>query len=170
MHSGYLGRQVKRLQTSPPSSSFPQNWLLSMMSYSTGYPFRQSGSAVLAVSPPNPFPTPSLLVLGPESEKEKALMLCKHCSAIAKTLCFTSTGLVTSLEHSTIQAATEKINSIPAKPSAISISYSVPLTSCSGAPLSDTSGASYPIPTFHPLIYICIYHSLGLWATYKIHL
>lgn len=42
--------------------------------------------AVPAMSHPSLLPTHSLLTVGAEWEKEKALSLCKDCSAIAKTL------------------------------------------------------------------------------------
>ena len=73
----------------PPSSFFLQLLFLSMTSYGVKYPFGQLGSAVPAVSPPS-FPcTPSLLTGGVEWEAERALTLCKHCSAITKpSLCY----------------------------------------------------------------------------------
>jgi len=48
------------------------------------YSFGHFGSAVQVVSPPNFLPTSSLLVEGAEWEREKALPLCKDCSATAK--------------------------------------------------------------------------------------
>ena len=48
------------------------------------YPFGQWGSAVLAVSLLNFLCTPSLLAGGVAWEAEKALTLCKSCSAITK--------------------------------------------------------------------------------------
>ncbi|KAK4831533.1 hypothetical protein QYF61_018135 [Mycteria americana] len=53
-----------------------------MTPYGIGYPFGQLGSAVPSVSPPSLLPTLSLLAAGAEWEAEKALTLCKHCSAI----------------------------------------------------------------------------------------
>lgn len=55
-----------------------------------------------------------------EWEWEKALMLCKH-KAVVKTLCFISTVLATDPEHSTVQAALKKVDSVPAGPSAASM-------------------------------------------------
>lgn len=60
------------------SSFFPQLYMLSMMSCGMEYPLGQLGSAVL-VSPP------SLLTGGMVCGAEKALTLCKHCSAKSKT-------------------------------------------------------------------------------------
>lgn len=49
-------------------------------------------------------------------EKEKAFMLCKHCSAIVKILvCFQHWFGHTSKPHSTIQPAVKKINSLPCR-------------------------------------------------------
>lgn len=57
---------------------------------------------------------------GEERETKVALMLCKHCSATAKTLlCGMSIVLVTDLKHTTIPAATKKINSLPSRPEQI---------------------------------------------------
>lgn len=44
------------------------------------------GSAVLAVSFPNVFPTPGLLAFGYQEEREKTFTLCKYCSSVAKRL------------------------------------------------------------------------------------
>lgn len=46
---------------------------------------QQFGSAVPAVSPPHLLPAPACSLGKAERGKEKATMLCKHCSAIAKT-------------------------------------------------------------------------------------
>ena len=70
---------VAALPTSPPV------WLLSKMSYGREYPFGQLGSAVPTVSPPNFLCTSNLLTGRAVWEAEKALTLCKHCSAITKT-------------------------------------------------------------------------------------
>jgi len=71
LSSGYL-----------PKTLSPQFLLLSMTLYGMEYPFGRFGSAIQIVSPPNFLPTPSLLA---GKEKEKALTLCKHSSATAKT-------------------------------------------------------------------------------------
>jgi len=55
-----------------------------MMSDGMGHPFGHSGSAVLAESLPSLFPTPSWLAV--RAEQERALMLCKYCSAITRML------------------------------------------------------------------------------------
>lgn len=52
------------------------------------YLFALFRSAVLGVSSLSPLPTPSLLTVGAEWEKERTLMVCKHCSAIGKTLVY----------------------------------------------------------------------------------
>jgi len=59
--------------------------LLGTTSYNTEYPFDQLGSDILAVSSSDLLLTPSILG-GGEQEKEKALTLCKQCSATAETL------------------------------------------------------------------------------------
>lgn len=77
--------------------------LLSTTSYSMEYPFVRLGSADPAVSPPNLLPTPNLLTAGTEWETKKVLMLCKRCSAIAKTrVCYQHWF---GHEHSSVQAA-----------------------------------------------------------------
>jgi len=48
--------------------------------------FGHLGSAVQVVSPPKFLPTISLLTGGTEWEREKALMLCNYCSAIAASM------------------------------------------------------------------------------------
>lgn len=53
--------------------------LLTMMLYGLKHPFCEFKSAFLVVIPPNPPPTL-------QSQWEESLMLCKHCSVIAKTL------------------------------------------------------------------------------------
>jgi len=52
------------------------------------YPFGQFGSAVLAMFPPKILPTPSLLAFVGGNIGETSLMLCKYCSAVAKTLVY----------------------------------------------------------------------------------
>lgn len=52
------------------------------------YLFALFRSAVLGVSSLSPLPTPSLLTVEAEWEKERTLMVCKHCSAIGKTLVY----------------------------------------------------------------------------------
>ena len=59
--------------------------LLSMTSYGMEHPSGQLGSAVLTMSPPNFLCTTSLHAGGVVWGAEKALNLCEHCSAIAKT-------------------------------------------------------------------------------------
>jgi len=67
-------------------TALPQFSLLSVTSRGMEYALGQFGSAVLVASPHNFLHIPNLLAEGAEWEKEKALMLCKHCSAIAKPL------------------------------------------------------------------------------------
>lgn len=63
--------------------------LLSIMSYGNKYPFALLGSAVTAVSSPSLLPTLCLCAGTALWEMEKALLQCKCCSVIAKTLvCF----------------------------------------------------------------------------------
>uniref|UniRef100_A0A8C0EEM0 Centrosomal protein 192 n=1 Tax=Bubo bubo TaxID=30461 RepID=A0A8C0EEM0_BUBBB len=71
--------------------------LLSMMLHGMDSPFGQLGSAVLIVSPPYLLPTPSLLSGVTEWEMEKALTLCKHCSATAGTLVEDASELSTTI-------------------------------------------------------------------------
>lgn len=66
-----------------PATLSPRFLLLSMMLSGLKYPIGQLGSAIQVVSPPSFLPTPRLVA---EKEKEKALTLCKHFSATAKTL------------------------------------------------------------------------------------
>lgn len=56
--------------------------------------------------------TPILLLQG-KNKKDKALMSCKHCSAIAKTSVFYQHCFVTSLKHGTVQATMKKMVSWP---------------------------------------------------------
>jgi len=73
----------------PPSFFFSPLCMLSMTSYGMESPFGQWGSAVLAVSPPIFFCTPSLLAGGVLGRADKTLTLCKDCSAVTKTsLCY----------------------------------------------------------------------------------
>lgn len=72
-----------------------------------------------ALSLPNFSHTLAYLLGGQNGEKgEKALMLCKHCSAVGKTLLYYV--LVPSPQRSTILAAMKKVNCIPARPSTAS--------------------------------------------------
>lgn len=67
--------------------TIPQFSLPSMMLDDMDYLFGQFGLVVPAVSTPNPLLSPSLLLgLGREGAPKKASVLCKHCSAVAKTL------------------------------------------------------------------------------------
>jgi len=67
-----------------PLTAFPLILLLSTTPYSMGYPFGLLGSAVLAASPPSFLCTPSPVAGGMVRGAEKALALCKCCSAITK--------------------------------------------------------------------------------------
>lgn len=86
--------------------------LMKMVLYDVEYLFGQFGSAVVAVSPPNLLPIPSLLV-------GENLWLCKCCSAVAKTFVCYQHCFGQNLKHSTIQATMRKVNSIPTRPTAI---------------------------------------------------
>jgi len=97
---------------------YPLVLLLSMTSYGTEYPPGQLRSAVLAVTAPSLLPTPSLLTGRAKQDTETALTLCKHCSAIPKTLVCYSVS-VTNQKHHTTWAAMKKIYSIPARPSTL---------------------------------------------------
>jgi len=55
------------------------------ISYTVWNIFRQLGPTLATVSPPKLFPTSSLLA-EVQSEKQMALRLYQHCSALAKTL------------------------------------------------------------------------------------
>ena len=118
MCSSYLGTQTLQFQKSPPSFFFPSLYMLSMTSYGVGYPSGQLGSAVLAGSSPTFLCTPRLLTGGVVWEAEKALTLCKNCSAVTKT----SLHYQHCFQHkckaeSPTRAFMKKINSIPAKTS-----------------------------------------------------
>lgn len=56
--------------------------------------------------------------------RKKALMLCKHCSAVTKHISVINTVLITNLNQSNLKAAVKKINTILAKPCTISTTYS----------------------------------------------
>lgn len=63
--------------------------------------------------PPSILPTPRVLTEAAKWEREKAVMLCKDCSSIAKTLvCYQHWGLVTSLKYNTVWTAMKKISQI----------------------------------------------------------
>lgn len=71
----------------PSLCPLPLFLLLSTVPYGVDHPFGQFRSAVLAMSPPSFLPTSSLLAEGTEwGRTVTASMLCKHCSAVAKTL------------------------------------------------------------------------------------
>lgn len=82
------------------------------------YPWGQSGSAVLALSPPHILLTPQ--PAGWEGQfGEKALTLCKHPSAAAKMLVCYQHCLATNEKHSTTWAVMRKVNSIMAESSTV---------------------------------------------------
>ena len=125
-----------------------------MMSYGMEYPFGQLGSAVPAASPPSFLCTPSLLAGGVVRETEKALTLCKHCSAITKTsLCYQHCFRHKCKTYSPLLVTMKKINSIPAK-----ISIPLELTFCQSScwhsdllPYSPASLASHLFVLTHRL-------------------
>lgn len=90
-----------------------------MMLHGTEHFFGLSGSAAPAASPHNLLPTPCLLAAVAEWGKERALTLGKGCAAIAKTLVCCQHCPATNPKHSTTAAATKKVSSIPARPSAL---------------------------------------------------
>jgi len=89
-HYQLTGAQPVPEQWQPWPTFFPCPILLMCMtSYVMGCPFGQLGSAALSVPLPSFWGTLSLLAGRAAGEAEKALKLCKHCSAIAKTpLCY----------------------------------------------------------------------------------
>ena len=91
--------------------------LLHVMLYGMEYPSMQLGSAVLAVSPPSSLPTThSQLAEVSRVGKKETLMPCNLCSATAKALMCYQYFSATNLKHSTIWAAVEKVNFLPARP------------------------------------------------------
>lgn len=82
--------------------------------------FDQLGSAVQAECPPNFLCTPSPLA-GGQREKQRAPGCCVNTAQQwLKHWYLINTVLVTSLKHSTMQAARKKINSVSARPSTAS--------------------------------------------------
>ena len=77
---------------SPPPQPFLELLLLNMTSCAMEYLSGPFGSAVPAISPLNPLPTPSLLAehgqwdRGRVGNRERALTLCKRYSAVAEAL------------------------------------------------------------------------------------
>lgn len=75
-------------------SPTPRFLSLSMKMHSMEYPFSWFVSAVPPLFPPKSLPTPRVT-------NKRALMLCKRCSAVAKTTgVLSNTALVTNSEHS----------------------------------------------------------------------
>lgn len=86
----------------------------------------QLGTAFLAVSPPSPLLSPSLLagVMGvvvrwAEWETRKALMLCSTVQQCQNHWYAINTVSVTNPKHSSILAAMKEVNSTPGRPSTI---------------------------------------------------
>ena len=69
---------------SPPANSH-HVFLFSMAPNGVGHPFGQPGPAVLAVSPPSSWGTPSLLAGRAAPGAGEALALCEHCFAATET-------------------------------------------------------------------------------------
>lgn len=97
----------------PCPNPFPELLLLSTMSYNMEYLF---GSALMAVCPLLTSSPAWMYSLGArkgtEREKiEKAVTLCKYCSAIARTC------VIYQQCFSTLRTPMKKVNSIPARPS-----------------------------------------------------
>lgn len=89
-----------------------------MTSYGMEYPFGQFGRAVPAASPPSLPPIPGLLLGGGQSVKETERWLCvSPVQQHPKHGCAVNTVLITNANLSTIWAAVEKVNPIPARPS-----------------------------------------------------
>lgn len=87
------------------------------------YLFGLLESALLAVSPLS-FPhIPSLLASVAAQKVEKALVLCKSCSAIMKTPLITFV-FITNPNHSSIPTTGKEINSTPAKALCMSLTVS----------------------------------------------
>lgn len=105
-----LPKQWQPLQNSSPVL------LLSMAVYGREYPFHRFRSAALAVLPPSLLSAPSLLTMGAEWEREKALTLCKLSPAVTHG-CVINSALVANPKYGTVQAARKEINFIPAGPS-----------------------------------------------------
>lgn len=80
---------------------------------------------VLAVSPPRLLRTPGLVPGDTEWGTERALALCKHSSAIAKTLLCYQCCFGHIADYSTIQAAGKNCNTMPAR-----ASTNIPLAPC----------------------------------------
>jgi len=114
-HIAVTWEDKKNITPKVPPFFFPQGLLLCMMSYGTGHPFGQLGSAVLPVSPPSHLCTPSLLAGGVVQGVEKALTVCKHCSAATKDPCVINIVFSTNSKHSLILATMNKINSTQPK-------------------------------------------------------
>ena len=120
LHHVTVPWEDKHHNTECPSlpSSSPSSVLLSMTWYGMEYPFGQLELAVLAVSPPSFLCTTSLLTGGVVWEAEKALMLCKHFSAITKiSLYYRHCFFSTNPKHRPILVTMKKRNPIPAKTS-----------------------------------------------------
>ena len=88
--NGALGRQTPSLQASPTSFFFSQLYILGMMPYGPEYPFGQTESTLLAVSPPN-FLCPSSPLAGRARETQKSLTWRKHHLVTTKTISVLST-------------------------------------------------------------------------------
>lgn len=90
-------------------SPTPRFLSLSMKLHSMEYPFSRFVSAVPPLFPPKSLPTPRVA-------NKKALMLCRRCSAVAKTTGVLSNAvLVTNSEHSRAWSPVKKVNSISAR-------------------------------------------------------
>lgn len=115
MPNSCLGGQMPWLQI-PPSLPLLQlySWALCHL-YSVGYPSRQLGSAVLAVSSPSSLCTPNRLTIG-QQEGLKTSRLCVSAALQQqKHQCVINIGLITNPKHSTLWNSMKKINSIQAK-------------------------------------------------------
>lgn len=78
------------------------------------YPFGQSRSAVLALSPPSSLPSPSLLA-GLTEEKSRHWCRASTIQPGLKHWCVINTVLLTNPKHSNTPAAMKKVNSIAAR-------------------------------------------------------
>lgn len=118
------------------------------MSYSMGYLFSQ-----LETDCPGRVPSSACSCWGQSGKKKIIWCSTSTAQQLLKHRWVINFVLITNLKHSTTQAATEKIISIPTKPSTISTSYLILFTSCSHTSLSNKSSLSNTQPVIFWDIY-----------------
>lgn len=138
------------LRAMPPFAKHlsPQFLLLSMILYGMKYPFVQFGSAAFVVSPPIFLHTPNVLTGRAEQECLDAaagLLSNNQNTGVLPTLLVTNPKQDPNQHHT---GCYEQNPSIPARPSAISTTYSTSFMSHSGLTLCHTS----PLSTTFPLV------------------